>query len=276
MKQLFIVIAVLVGSFTGLSCRSIPSIIEGRQLTEKKIVEPDEDVLKEYAEIISNLYGKLKIPSLDEIPEEKFIEYKKYVNNGTAYAIVHPSYYVFFHNYDKKAKVVIERSRGDYSKNIVDMFIDDYPVGKNKILKQMKESERRERDFLKKASSRGRLIILILPPDHNNHPEYPYRKLDEFARYLNEVTGAAPSVVYVESESYKRGSMTFDTLPLLNRFLQTVGVKTLLLGGGYVDLCLKDFQDEAASLKDIEKVETIPEICTQSPDFIIDDKTMEK
>ncbi len=267
-KQLLIVVAVLAASFTGLSCKSIPSIIEGTQLKEKKIVEPDEEILREYAEVISNLYGNLKIRSLNDIPEEKFIEYKKYVNNGTAYVIVHPSYYVFFHNYDKKAKVVIERSRGDYSKNIVDMFIDDYPVGQSKTLKQMKESERRERDFLKKASSRGRLIILVLPPDYNKHPEYPYRKLDEFARYLNEVTGASPSVVYVESESYKHGYMTFDTLPRLNRFLKTAEVKTLLLGGGYVDLCLKDFEDETASLKDIEKVETIPEICTQSPDYM--------
>lgn len=271
-KQLFIVIAVLAASFTGLSCKSIPSIIEGRQPKEKRVVEPDDDVLKEYAEVISNLYGKLKIPSLDEIPEEKFIEYKKYVNNGTAYAIVHPSYYVFFHNYDKKAKVVIERSRGDYSKNIVDMFIDDYPVGKSRILKRMKESERRERDFLKKASSRGRLIILVLPPDYNNHPEYPYRKLDEFARYLNEVTGASPSVVYVESESYKHGYMTFETLPRLNRFLKEAEVKSLLLGGGYVDLCLKDFQEEAERIQDIEKVEVLPELCTESPDHMGQDK----
>lgn len=272
MKKLLVVITMLATSFASISCMSITSKIEDRKPKEKKIIEPDDDVLKEYSEVINNLYGKLKIPFLNEIPEEKFIEYKKYVNNGTAYAIVHPSYYVFFHNYDKKAKVVIERSRGDYSKNIVDMFIDDYAAGNSKIIKYMKDMERRERDFLKKASSRERLVILVLPPDYNNHPEYPYRKLDEFARYLNEVTGASPSVVYVESESYKHGYMTFDTLPLLNRFLQTVGVKTLFLGGGYVDLCLKDFEDEAANLKDMEKVETIPEICTQSPDYMEQDK----
>ena len=168
--------------------------------------------------------------------------------------------------------MVVERPAGDFSKNIVDIFVEDYPAGKSKIISRMKESERRERDFIRKASSRGRLIILVLPPDYQNHPEYPYRKLDEFARYINEVTGASPSVIYVESESYKRGYLTFAAMPRLNRFLKVNEVKSLLVGGGYVDLCLKDFYEQAANLKDMEKVETIQELCTDSPDLMIEEK----
>lgn len=258
-RRLFLFFVLLVIASTGLSCAA-PVV--------RKIVEPDDSIIREYAETINKLYGKLKIVSLNDIAEEDFKEYKKYVNNGIAYVIVHPSYYLFFHNYDRKAKVVVERPRGDFSKNTVDIFIDDYPAGKSRILRRMKVSEKRERDFLKKASARGRLIILVLPPDYHKHPEYPYRKLDEFARYLNEVTGASPSVIYIESESHKRGFVTIETLPKLNRFLKAAEVKTLLLGGGYVDLCLKDFYDETANLKDIEKVEIIPEICTETPDYM--------
>lgn len=262
------IVVLLILSLSGISCVSMPKW-QGPE--EKKIVEPGDDVLKEHSEVINNLYGKLKIVSLDQIPEDKFGDYKKYVNNGSAYVIVHPSYYVFFHNYGSK-KVVVERPNWDFSKNIVDIFIENYPAGKSNILKKMKESERRERDFIKKASSRGRLVILVLPPDYLNHPEYPYRRLDEYARYLNEVTGDSPSVIYIDSESYKRGYVTFDTLPRLNRFLQAAGVRSLLLGGGYVDLCLKDFYEGAVNLKEIEKVEIIPEISTESPDYMNEDR----
>lgn len=248
-----------------LSCAGIQSVLKP---VERKIVDPSDDLLNEHAEEISRLYGKLKILSLDEIPEERYADYKKFAQNKSAYVIVHPSYFIFFHNYDRKSKVVIERKKGDFSKNIVDIFVDEYPVGKNSILKRMKDSERRERDFLKKVSAKGKLLIMVLPPDYTNHTEYPYRKLDEFARYINEVTAGAPSVIYVESESFKRGYLTFQTMPRLNKLLQAAEVKSLFLGGGYVDLCLRDFHDQAGGLKDIEKIEVIQEICTDSPDYM--------
>lgn len=268
LKLLIFAIAFLSLLLTNLSCARLSEVPKP---LERMVVEPDDEVLREHAEEISRLYGKLDILSIDEIPEEKYVDYKKYAQNGGAYVLVHPSYSIFFHNYGKK-KVIVERQRGEFSKNIVDIFIDDYPVGKSRILRRMKESERRERDFIKKVSAKGKLLILVLPPDYLHHTEYPYRKLDEFARYLNEVTGGAPSVVYVESESYKRGYMTFQTLPRLNRFLQATEVKSLSLGGGYVDLCLRDFEEEARNLKDVEKVEVIKDICADSPDYMNEDE----
>ncbi|MEK7851339.1 MAG: hypothetical protein AAB275_05615 [Deltaproteobacteria bacterium] len=268
MRPAIIAVAIFGMLLTNLSCAPLSEITKPLEI---KVVEPDDDLLKEYAEEISRLYGKLKILSIDEIPEEKYAEYKKYAQEGRAYLLVHPSYYVFFHNYGKN-KVVVERQRGEFSKNIVDIFIDEYPAGKSRILRRMKDSERRERDFIKKVSAKGKLLILVLPPDYSNHPEYPYRKLDEFARYINEVTGGAPSVVYVESESHKRGYMTFESLPRLNRFLTAAEVKSLSLGGGYVDLCLKDFEEEARNLKDIEKIEVVREIFTESPDHMSEEQ----
>lgn len=263
-KRFTIAAVILTMAFAGLSCTSS---LKKRSFQGKKIVEPSEDVLRENAEAIRDLYGKLKIAKLDDIPEEKFADYKKYVNNGAAYAIVHPSYYLYFHDYNAN-KIVVERPEGDFSKNITDIFIDDYPAGKSRVVKYMKEMERRERDFLKKASLRRRLVILVLPPGYQKHTEYPYRKLDEFSRYINEATEGSPSIIYVESESPKQGYLTDDTLPRLNAFLQTVGVKSLLLGGGYIDLCLRDFFQEASNLKDIETVEMLPEICAESPDLM--------
>lgn len=263
-RRSFIAIAVLAMALQGLSCSEK---LKRRPFEGKKIVEPDDNVLREYAGVISKLYGKLKIVKLDDIPEERYPDYKKYASNGTAYAVVHPSYYLYFHDYNAN-KIVVERPEDDFSKNITDIFIEDYLVDKSRIVKYMKEMQRRERDFIKKASAKQRLVILVLPPDYLEHTEYPYRKLDEFGRYLNEVTEGSPSVIYVESESHKRGYLSSEALPRLNALLQAAGVKSLLLGGGYVDLCLKDFYLEASNLKDIENVETIPEICVESPDHM--------
>jgi len=263
-KRFTIAVVILTMAFAGLSCTSA---LKKRTFTGKRVVEPSEDVLRENAEVIRELYGKLKIVRLDDIPEEKYADYKKYVNNGAAYAIVHPSYYLYFHDYNAN-KIVVERPEGDFSKNITDIFIEDYPAGKSRVVKYMKEMERRERDFFKKASLRRRLVILVLPPDYQKHTEYPYRTLDEFGRYINEATEGSPSIIYVESETLKQGYLNDETLPRLNAFLQTVGVKSLLLGGGYVDLCLRDFFQEASNLKDIETVEMLPEICAESPDLM--------
>lgn len=267
-QRLILVIAVLALPFTGLSCTSVQKL---KKLGTVKIVDPPEAILKEHAEEIDRLYGKLKIVSLDEIPESKYADYRHYAFNGSASVIVHPSYYLFFHDNNEK-KIVVERKGGDFSKNIVDIFVEDYPAGDSKMLKQMKASAKRERDFIRKNSLYGRLVILVLPLEYRSHPEYPYGRLDEFARYLNEVSGGSSSVIYIESDSYKRGHLSSDVLTRLNKFLNAVGVNTLLLGGGYKNLCLGDFYDEMKRVQDIESVEIVPEICTESPDFISEDK----
>lgn len=267
-KRLALIIVALALPFAGLSCTTVP---KSKKQGARKIVDPGEESLKEHAEEISRLYGKLKVLSLDDIPEEKYRDYRYYAYNGSAYVIVHPAYYLFFHDNNEKKRVV-ERKEGDFSKNIVDIFIEDYPAGDSKMLKQMKASARRERDFIRKNSSYGRLVILVLPPNYLSHPEYPYRRVDEFARYLNEVTGESASVIYIESASYKRGHLSYDVLTRLNKFLNAAEVNTLLLGGGYKNLCLEDFYNDMTRIQDIESVELLPDISTESPDFISEDK----
>src|SRR3990172_2292360 len=248
-----------------------PSYISSAQTTEakpKKSVEPDDDMLRHYSREIGVLYRRLNIRSLNDIPEKSFVEYKKYVQNGTAYVIVHPAYYIFFHDYNDN-KLVIERRSGNLLKNIVDVFIEDYPVGNNQMLQKMREGQNKEKDFLRKAVSQKGLVILVLPPNYINHHDYPYHKLDEFGRYLNEITKGAPSVVYIESRGHESGYLTGKTLSMLDSFLKETGVKTLLIGGGYVGLCVENFFTEAGRLHNIDKIELMPELLTSSPDFIM-------
>lgn len=262
-RKPFTILILFALSFAGLAC--IPGV-QKRQTAAKKVVEPDDNVLREHSETINRLYGDLKIVSLNDIPEGRYDDYKKYVHGGIAYVIVHPSYYLFFHNYNS-SKVVVERERGDFSKNIVDIFVDDFQTD-DKIVQYMKEMERRERDFITKASSKERLVILILPQNYKTHPEYPYRKLDEFARYINDATNGSHSVIYIESESPKRGYLTNDNMLKLNSFLSEVEVKSVLLGGGYVDLCLNDFYQQALNFKETENVTVMSELSCQSPDLM--------
>lgn len=259
-KRLIILMTALGIPFTGLSCAPAATVQKDEA---SMMVAAEEDPLKEHAEGIGRLYGKLKIVSLDKISEENYKEYRKYIDNGRAYIIVHPQYYLFFHDSNGN-KLVLERQRGDFSKNIVDLFVEDYPVGENRMLAKMKASAKSERDFLKEKASE-RLVILVLPSDYLNHPEYPYRRLDEFARYLNEVTGSSPSVIYVESDTHNEGRMNPKVMAKLIKFLYATKVKSLFLGGGYVDLCLSEFKDNLTNV--FESVRLIPEICTESPDL---------
>lgn len=259
-KRLIILMTLLAMPFTGLSCAPTATLQSDGAGTK---VDHGEDPLKEYAEEIGRLYGKLKIVSLDEIAEENYNDYRQYVHNGSAYVIVHPQYYLFFHDSNWN-KVVLERQRGDFSKNIVDLFIEDYPAGENRMLAKMKASAKSERAFLKEKASE-RLIILVLPSDYLNHPEYPYRRLDEFARYLNETTGGSPSVIYVESDTHNEGRMNPKVMAKMIKFLYATKVKSLFLGGGYVDLCLSEFQENLTNV--FESVKLIPDICTESPDL---------
>ncbi len=111
-------------------------------------------------------------------------------------------------------------------------------------------------------------MILVLPPRYKKHPEYPYKNLDEFGRYLNEVTNGSPSLLYVESEEFKSGYLSGDTLNRLNKFFNAVEIRTIRLGGGYKNMCLKNCYDDIASIRKGQNIVMAPEICTVSPDVI--------
>ncbi len=225
-----------------------------------------DDSVGQFSDGISRLYGRLKIRSVDDIPESDYFLYKKFVSDSTVNVMVHPAYFLFFQD-NNDNKVFVDRGE-DFSKNIVDLFIEEYPAEKRSMPEQMKLSLKNEELFLRDKSQKRELLVLVLPPRYKKHPEYPYKKLDEFARYLNEVTHGSPSVLYVESDGFKNGYLSSDTHDRLSKFFNALGINTVRIGGGYKDLCVKNFYDEIVAVRNIRNTVLVPEICTVSPDLI--------
>lgn len=246
------------------ACLSLSSCSASEQTLTK--VDPLNEVMYQHFDEVRQHYGKLGIRPLVEISENSYARFRKYVANDAVYVVVHPAYYVFFQDTNCN-KVYIGRSE-DFSRNIVDMFLDDYPTGGSPLLEQMKLNLKNERDFIAEKSRNNQLVILVLPPRYLKHPEYPYKKLDEFRRYLNDVANDSPSILYVESENHKSGYLSSEVLDKVARFLKANGVKRVFVAGGYEKLCLQNLYDQMAGIQTIEKISFMGGLCTASPDSL--------
>lgn len=199
-----------------------------------KTVEDSPEWLKE-------AYSSIMIKRLNDVPKERYVDYKKFLIGNEVYIIIHPSYYAFFNN------EVTLSSRSDKKvyplKNIVERFYDryyDYDYG----MIVMQEQERLLRDFVEVMSTEKKLIILILPRNWKERLTYGYIDgLDEYLRYINEITNMSESALYMESAMGNNGYMLPEDLNILNAFLMELGVKKVMLGGGYVGRCLTQFYD---------------------------------
>jgi hypothetical protein len=232
----------------------------------RRQIDPLDEVIYRHSNEVKQLYAMLKIRSLADISETSYIKYKKYVLNNTVYVLVHPAYYIFFHD-NNENKIYVDRGN-DFSKNIVDLFIDDFPVNDSKMLEQMKLSTNMERVFLGKKSLNQNLVIVVLPPKYRTHPEYPYNKLDEYGRYLNDVTQNSPSILYIESESYKSGYLTRDTLSKVRKLFNALEIKTVYVSGGYTGGCVQNFYEQIVENYNVKNIELVPEMCIASPDIM--------
>ena len=231
-------------------------------------VYQDDESERPPAKDINRLYGKLRLRSLGDISKNEYDNYTKYVSNHTAYVVVHPAYYLFFHD-NNQNKIIIDRD-DNFSKNIVDLFIDTYPDDTNSRVNRMKVALKKESDFLREKSQQNNLVILIIPPLYRLHPSYPYKKFDEFSRYLNEVTNGSPAVIYAESENFNTGYLPPPMLSRLNRFLAATGVNKIEIGGEYIKKCVNNFYEQAGNLEDIKNASLIRDICAISPDTMED------
>lgn len=257
-----------------------PAVIDNSALTE----QPEENTpyIKELLESIEkrNLaiekdphwikwsYSGIGIKKLNNIPAEKYPDYSKFMDNGMIYIIVHPAYFVFFHN----NKPVILRTPDNFDSSIVDIFLKDGPD--NRILKLVQQQQRNEKNFIEQITTDGKLVMLVLPKDYNNHPSYPYGSgtEDEYARYINEITNGSGSAIYIESSSPTGGKLLTNDLIMLLAFLGKIGAKSVLVGGGYVGRCQEEFYNYVSSYSATGNYFIVPEISIFSPEDLSEKK----
>lgn len=195
------------------------------------------------------------IRELDELAGSDYYKYGRYLDDGTLYIIVHPAYYVFFHDHE------ISYS----TENPVDAFLNERAFTKS--TRFLQEQERSLRDFLEITSTRKRLILLVLPGGYKDYGGYVYRGMtDGFARYINSVTNGSDSVLYLYSEKPNKGSLSQTTRQRLEGFIRAIAPKTILIGGGYLGRCMEDFYKDLTSFTSRDKVMFAGEISAFSPE----------
>jgi hypothetical protein len=182
--------------------------------------------------------GVLKARYLRDITQGEYFHYRQYLDEGAAYVIVHPGYYQFFHRKMEKMK-------------------DESPLVHKYMLTQLKEEER----FLRELSKERKLIVMVLPG--KKHPQ-------EYINYLNENISGGDSVIYLQSIKTNSGKLSPADRKRLSEFFERIGVRQVIVGGGYVGRCQEKVYTTLLKELGEDKVAIAPEISSISPNDLSD------
>jgi hypothetical protein len=160
--------------------------------------------------------------------------------------MVHPAYSLFFR----------EERRSTYSE------------AKYDLLKFQLDNEAR---FIGEIAKSDNLLILVLPGNYQTDSLAPL----SYTFYLNSTTQSSPLVYYISSETSSNGSLDMDAMVVLYRFLQRVKADKVLVGGGYIGRCQREFYNQLTSYMDKPPAFIVPEISSISPDDVEDDEAQE-
>ena len=238
-----------------------------RKLVER-INEKNQNI-KKSPEWLKEAYSSIKIKKLNDIPKADYNSFKQYVTNDEIYIIVHAGFFVFFDN--KTTLSSPKDSEEAPSKNIPERLFekihpDDF------ALKVLQEHENLLRYFLELMSTEKKLVILILPKDYKKYLGYGYISgLDEYARYINEMSNMSDTFMYMESQTNDTGFLDKNNLEVLSDFLNDIGVKNIMLGGGYLGKCLDDFYESIRKKYSHDNVFLVPEIISIPPAGMVAD-----
>jgi len=224
-------------------------------------IEERNGTLEDSQEWLREAYLGLNIKRLNDIPAKQYGEFGKFLYKGEAYIVLHPAFFVFFEN-DRKLSSKSDREAYP-QKNIVERFFDKY-YGYDYGMTVMKEQERLLRDFVEAASTEKRLLVLIVPKGYKSRLSYGYIEgLDEYARYLNEITNGSESVLYMETAEFEYGYMADSDMEVMKGFFGALGANRIIIGGSYVGRCLNHFYSSMRGRFD--NVYIAPEIAAVSP-----------
>lgn len=244
-----------------------------RQLMED--INARRESQKKSVSWLKESYAGLKIKRLNDIRPEDYRTYEKLLDSKDrrAYIIVHPAFYAFFMN----ARIL--SSRNDLivppSKNIVERLYeqDDASSVFDRSLDVMQEQEMALRDFMETTSTEKKLVIIVLPKDYRKYLSYGYIEgLDEYVRYINEITNMSDSVVYMESASYHVGNLTEEDAKTLAAFLKAIDSQTVMIGGGFVGRCLEGFYGSLTKEFDKDRIYVMREVSALSADDLTEAK----
>ncbi|OGW39216.1 MAG: hypothetical protein A2010_04440 [Nitrospirae bacterium GWD2_57_9] len=197
---------------------------------------------------ILNRYPETREPlRLTKLTAQSFNRTAPAAASPDVLVMVHPGYALFFGSGAKKIK---------------------YSEAKYALLTKQFEDEAR---FIREASATGKILILIVPA---NYQEESVRPLS-YTAYLNAAAAEGGSVYYLFSESVSNGTISMNDLLDLYRFLQGIKAGKILVGGGFIGRCQREFYQQLTGYIGRTSWFIVPEISTISPDDISDAEAKE-
>ena len=235
-------------------------------------IDEENRTTKRSSAWIGQAYGPLLVRNYRSLDADATQRLRSTVKDQEAYIIVHPAYYTFFmHDYEK-VPVADDTGAGFPTRNLAERLRDALP-GDQVNYRVMWEQERLIRDFLEYMASKQRLVLLVLPHDFRSTAVYHSpRGLDEYVRFINEVTDGSPATLYLESITWDTGTVSAEEARNLRDFLSALGVQRILLGGGYVGKCLDNFYESLRTVYPYDDVSFVPELTSISPRDMASDK----
>jgi len=205
----------------------------------------------------------LEIANLRDIPQDALEELSKKFDGSEVYIVVHPSYYIFFH---EKGRDILP----DEQKSLVETFVET-EYGDTGVLYLMKEYQKAEMQLISSAKDKKRLVVLLIPGHYTTSSHYIFKDgQDGYAQYINGLTRDTDSVFYIESKSVNSGKMLEDDQKALLNFLSKIRAQKVYIGGGYIGRCQKDFYNFLSKAWSENNIAIIPEISAFSPEDLSD------
>lgn len=179
---------------------------------------------------------QLRIPHLTESSSDSI---QNLPGSSDVFIVVHPAYSLFFRDPN--------RAR----------------FGESKYALLVKQFDN-EADFVARAARAGKIVLLVIPGNYEAESTAP----SSYTAYLNGITAHGRTVFYIFSEAYSTGSISMNDMLNLYRFLYRVKARNVLVGGGYIGRCQREFYNQLTSYFEKKASYIVPEISSISPDDV--------
>jgi hypothetical protein len=206
-------------------------------------VDPPGSLARRFFDTIDRYPPSRQQLAIEQLSGRSFSRIRNAGTLPDVHIIVHPAYALFFR----------DAKRSKYA-----------DVKYELLIRQFEEEER----FIREAARAGKIVILIIPGGYEIEMQAP----ETYTAYLNAVTGGGNSIFYLYSESLSNGTIPTSEMVELYRFLQNVKVRRVLIGGGYIGRCQREFYNELTAYYETTRSYIVPEISTVSPEDISDEE----
>jgi hypothetical protein len=190
---------------------------------------------RQFTDIINSFpaaQDQLSFPDLTKIPA---LLTTTTPTTPEVYVIVHPAYGVFFQSLGK----------------------ENFAEAKYRLLKKQFETEK---EFIAQRAAAGGTTILVLPGKATDGA-FP-------ATYLNKTAGAGNSVFFIYSETSSSGAIPQKEMLSLYYFIRGLRPARVMVAGGYIGRCQKEFYNELTNYIEKSQVFIVPQLSTISADDV--------